>query len=107
MIGQIAPDISPQILAAREGLAAKPGQDVHNQKLRQKAEDFESVFMTEALKTMFSGLATDGPFGGGFGEEMFREFLIDEYAGSIVKSGGVGIADEVYRQMLALQEVEQ
>ena len=107
MIGSIVPDITPQLLAAREAGKDPAASGAGAGKLRKQAEDFESVFLNEALKTMFSGIDTNGPFGGGFGEQMFREFLVDEYAHSMVKAGGVGIADEVYRQMLDLQEVEQ
>jgi Rod binding domain-containing protein len=30
--------------------------------------------------------------------------LVKEYAGSIAKSGGVGIADQIYREIIKLQE---
>ena len=32
---------------------------------------------------MFSGISTDGPFGGGEGEEMFRSLMIDQYGKAI------------------------
>lgn len=52
---------------------------------------------------MFSGVKTDGPFGGGQGEEMFRSFLNDAMAKQTVKTGGIGLADKVAREMLKLQ----
>ena len=30
--------------------------------------------------------------------------LTKEYAGQMVKSGGIGIADQVYREMIKMQE---
>jgi len=54
---------------------------------------------------MFSGVKTDGPFGGGSAEESWRGFLLDEYGKSITASGGIGIADAVYSELVALQEV--
>ncbi|MBM3526942.1 MAG: chemotaxis protein [Alphaproteobacteria bacterium] len=72
-------------------------------KARATAEEFETVFLNSMLQQMFSDVGT-GPFSGGPGAGMWRSFLTDEYAKSIVKSGGIGIADHVERSLLALQE---
>ena len=53
---------------------------------------------------MFQGVKTDGPFGGGQGEEMMRSFLVDEYAKQIVDQGGFGLAENVTRELLNMQE---
>lgn len=68
------------------------------------AKEFESVFLSNFLSTMFSGLSTEAPFGGGSAEETWRGFLVKEYADGIVEAGGIGIADHVYRQLVAVQE---
>lgn len=73
---------------------------------RRVAEEFESFFIARFIDAMQSGLETDGPFGGGHGEAMFRGMLSDEYAKAITGSGGLGLADSVYREILKLQEVE-
>jgi Rod binding domain-containing protein len=36
---------------------------------------------------------------------VWRSFLTDEYAKSFVKSGGIGLADQVYNTLLAQQEI--
>lgn len=85
----------------REAAGDKKGfQD----KAREAAEDFESVYIGVMLGRMFQGLKTDPPFGGGHSEQVFRSMLVSEYAGEISRSGGIGLADHVYRQILALQE---
>ncbi len=53
---------------------------------------------------MFAGIATDGPFGGGNEEKQWRSMLNEQFANAIAKSGGIGIADQLYRQILAIQE---
>jgi Rod binding domain-containing protein len=68
------------------------------------AKDFEAVFINEMLGTMFEGLDTNGPFGGGPGEEMFRSLMIDQYAKSITQQGGFGLSAMVKNQILQLQE---
>ncbi len=75
-------------------------------KLREVAQDFESIFIFQMLDTMYAGLATDGPFGGGSGEKMFRSLLHEEIAKSISATGGFGIGDAVYRELLQLQEMQ-
>jgi flagellar protein FlgJ len=80
---------------------AQPGKD----KLKKTAQDFESVFLEQTLDRLTSSGGQEGPLGeAGTGGAVYRSMLSKEYAGEIVKSGGLGIADGVYRQMLRLQE---
>jgi Rod binding domain-containing protein len=71
---------------------------------RKAAEEFEQTFLTSMLESMFAGVETSAPFGGGHAEKQFRSVLLGEYAKDMAKSGGIGIADEVYREILAIQE---
>ncbi len=72
---------------------------------RQASEQFESIFLLQVLNSMYVGLSTDGPFGGGPSEELFRSMLNEEIANEISRSGGIGIGDAVYRELLHLQEI--
>jgi len=74
---------------------------------RRVADEFESFFLARFIDEMQAGIATDGPFSGGPGEAMFRGLLSDEYGKHVTKSGGVGIADAVYREILKLQEASE
>jgi flagellar protein FlgJ len=76
-------------------------------KARSAAEDFESVFLQTMIGEMFSGLGKEGPLGEGEAGGAWRGMLVQEYAGTIAKSGGLGLADSVYRDILALQETAQ
>jgi len=73
----------------------------------KSAKEFESVFISQFLGTMFQGIPTDGPFGGGQGEEMFRSLMVNEYAKSVENRGGFGLASAVTRQLLRHQEAPQ
>lgn len=77
-----------------------PGEDV-----RRVAQDFETTFLAQMLQPMFAGLETDGPFGGGHAEATWRGFLIDAMARQVSSGGGIGLADHVQRELLALQTV--
>ena len=73
---------------------------------RAAAVEFEQFFIAQMLEHMFAGISTDGPFGGGNGESIFRSLLNTEYAKNISRAGGIGIADVVQREILRLQESE-
>ena len=62
------------------------------------------MFLNTMFQQMFAGVG-EGPFSGGHAANVWRSFLTDEYAKSFAKNGGVGIADHVYRSLLAQQEV--
>lgn len=93
-------------------LAASAPRPVNtNAASRKQAEavgkQFETMFMSQMLQHMFSGIKTEeGPFGGGHAEAMFRPMLLDEYAKMVSnRPGGIGLADQVTRSMLQTQEV--
>jgi Rod binding domain-containing protein len=75
-----------------------------DEKAWTQAQDFEAMFLNQMMQTMFTGVGEDGPLGSGPGTGMWRSFLIDEYAKSTVKAGGIGIAKQVYAQLLNQQE---
>ena len=81
-------------------LAPKPEIDP---KIKKTASEFESMVLSQLLQPMFEALDSDGIGGGGSGERMFRPLLIDQYAQTMAKAGGIGIAEEVAREMMRLQ----
>jgi len=73
------------------------------QKARTASQDFESVFLNSMFQQMFSGVKGEGPMGDTAGTGPWRSMLTDEYAKGISKSGGVGIADDVFRTLIMQQ----
>jgi peptidoglycan hydrolase FlgJ len=68
------------------------------------ATEFESMFLENSLDRLTQSEGTDGPLGeNGTGGGVYRSMLTKEYAKEIVKSGGVGIADSVFREILKMQ----
>ena len=72
--------------------------------VKKAAQEFESVFISQMLEHMFAGVGTNEMFGGGEAEDIYRSMMVDEYGKLMAKSGGVGIADQVTRQLLHTQE---
>lgn len=71
--------------------------------VQKVAQDYETVFLNEMMQHMFAGIKTDSVFGGGHGEDTFRSMLIDEYAKSISKAGGLGINEALQREIIKMQ----
>lgn len=71
---------------------------------RDAAVEFEAMFLTQMVEQMFTDIPSDGYFGGGQGEKMFRSMLAQEYGQEMSKKGGIGIADMVQKEILKLQE---
>ena len=65
--------------------------------------DFETMCLSNLISPMFEGLKTDGPFGGGQGEEAMRSFYVDAMAKGMAQRGGIGISDMMQQQLLKLQ----
>lgn len=74
-------------------------------KVRQQAEDFEGVFLNTLTKELFSSIKTDeSVMGGGFGEETWRSMQSEQLAASMAQNGGLGIAEQLLPDLLAMQE---
>ena len=82
--------------------ALTPGQA---EKTRKSAQDFEAMAVGQMLQPMFNTVDTSkGLFGGGKGEAAWKPMMVDEMAKMLAKSGGIGIADAVMKEMLHMQE---
>lgn len=90
---------------AQRGTAA--GGPRNNNAAHAAAQEFEAFFLAQVLDQMFAGIRSDGDFGGGSAEGVYRHMLNAEYARALSRSGGIGVADAVYREMLNLQEVDK
>jgi Rod binding domain-containing protein len=77
-----------------------PAAAVRDGQLRQAAEAFEAVFLTEMLKHTGVGAPRE-TLGGGAGEQAFSTFLVEEYADLMARQGGIGLADQIYADLKA------
>lgn len=75
-------------------------------KIEETAESFESFFLSRMMETMFEGVSTNGLFGGGNAEKIYRSMLLDEYGKTMAQTGGIGIKDYVMTSILEMQEME-
>ncbi len=104
MASALAPAGIGTAAAASLTAAASKSAPTAQAKARAAAQDFEAVFLNTMFSEMFTGVDGEGPFGGGAGAGVWRSFLTDEYAKSFSRAGGIGLADDVYRTLIAQQE---
>ena len=97
---QAAADAAPSV-ADRLRAAGAQGE------IEKTANEFEAVFLAQMMAPMFEGLKTDGPFGGGHSEQIYRSMLIDHYAQEVATGGGIGIAAQIKAELLKVQEAAQ
>ncbi len=73
--------------------------------LRAQADDFETMFLEQMFGQVFAAGGEEGTFGeAGPGSEVYRSMLVSEYAGMISKGGGIGLSDQIYSELLKMQE---
>lgn len=106
MAGDLSIQAETAMLSAqnRKPQMPKPPANASIAKLREVSQDFEAVFLAQMLQPMFANLGAEKPFGGGLSEGMWRSKQVEEYGKAIVKNGGIGLADAVFREMLKMQE---
>ena len=96
---------STMMMAQQSPLAAAPKATGSATKAAAAAKEYESVFISQFLGSMFSGIQTDGITGGGEGEEMFRSLMINEFGKGIEKQGGFGLASQMQAELLKHQQI--
>lgn len=93
---------SDRLLALKKARLA--GGATSNAKVEEAAQDFEAQFLSQMLENMYSTVEVNPDFGGGQGEEIYRSLLVNEYGKLIARTGGIGVADHVKKELLRLQE---
>lgn len=98
-------DIASLQLTNAARAAAVPNARVEGMKdIDATARDFEAVFISQMFEQMFADVKTDGLGGGGSGERIFRSMMVQEIGRQMADQGGMGLADTVKRELIALQE---
>jgi peptidoglycan hydrolase FlgJ len=90
---------------ARQMPSGKVTKDTPKEKIIEQAKEFEAVFLNTMLTTMFSTLKGDGPFGGkDTATSSWRDMMVDQYARALTDKGGIGISDQITKELLHIQE---
>jgi len=93
----------PAAPVAAATTAMSPQEAFKRSQIAKTAKDFEASFLSAMINTMFEGVSTDGPMGGGQAEQTMRSFMNDAFAKGMAQHGGIGLAPSIQAQMLKLQ----
>lgn len=66
---------------------------------KNAAEQFEAVMLSQSFSQMFKGVKGPSIAGGGQTEKIWQSMMIDEMAKGVAKSGGIGIAERIYKEL--------
>lgn len=74
--------------------------DPERKKLFEASQEFQAIFLNQMLSAMRKTISKDNDLlSGGRTQEIFEDFLYDEYAKSMSKQPGFTLADEIYKQL--------
>lgn len=79
-------------------------QHLGPERIKAVAREFESVYLSNMMEEMFAGIEDGNPFDSGPGSSAWRSLRTEEFARAISAAGGIGLAEHVQRQLIALQE---
>jgi len=95
--------------ASGPAFSAAPGSGrlgpMSPEKAMAAARDFESMFIAQMLEQMFGESSGSEAFGDKETDEVYKNLLMEQYGKIITRSGGIGIASYVNRELLKQQEV--
>jgi flagellar protein FlgJ len=72
-------------------------------KAKSTATDFEAMFINSMFSQMTNQVKGDGPFGDTPGTGVWRSMLTEQYSKNFAKAGGIGISNEVFRELIMQQ----
>jgi flagellar protein FlgJ len=72
----------------------------NNNKLYSACQELESVFLNKVLDSMRQAIPRGEFTGHSFATDTFESMLYTEYARSMSKTGSLGIADIIYKQLI-------
>jgi hypothetical protein len=72
---------------------------------RSKAavEAFEALLIGELASLMLGTVETDGRFGGGHAETIYRGMMAEHLGNAVVRRGGLGLAPALMDEVIRLQ----
>lgn len=68
-----------------------------DERIMEKAREFEAVFVAQMLN--YTGMGKALSKDSGFGGDAFSSMMLEQYARKIVDNGGFGLAEKIYGQL--------
>lgn len=93
------------IQSIQSGLERANSASPHaNSPAYKQAQELEAVFLNTLVSQMVSSVKSENGFGGGHAEETWRGMQSEMFSKQIAEAGGIGLADQIMRDLLDAQE---
>lgn len=92
------PSADIAMLRAKSGMTPQKLQQV-----KEAANDFEALFVSEMLSNMSNSVEPDPLFGGGDAEDTWKGMMNQEIGKEVARSGGIGLSDDIMAKMIEMQ----
>lgn len=97
-------DSQAMLLNIKPNTSLTGNKTLSKEEAKEAAQDFEAFFMTKMMESMFDGISTEGMFGGGHAEKVYRSLLLNEYGKAMAKTGSIGVSGDIMSAILKMQE---
>lgn len=74
------------------------------QRMKNAAQEFESVLIGQLMNLMLESVPTSESFGGGHGEDIYRSMLGEQMGKDMAKRGGLGLSQSILNEMIQMQQ---
>lgn len=86
-------------------LVSKTGEKkIDREKLKKSCADFESILVSQMLKSMRQSLMPAGQTGNGLGKDTYTSLFDQELSQSLAKRGGLGLGKKIYDRVIQREE---
>ena len=77
---------------------------VDREKLKKSCTDFESILISQMLKSMRQAMTPSGVTGSGLGKDTYTSLFDQELSQSLAKRGGLGLGKKIYDRVIQREE---
>ena len=91
--------LTDKTAAAEQSSGVGAGVDKKDKELKEACKGFEAMFLSMMYKEMRATVPEDKLFGESNGQKIFQDMRDSELMKNVAESGGVGLADMMYRQL--------
>ncbi|MCB1143747.1 MAG: rod-binding protein [Leptospiraceae bacterium] len=95
----LAGKVSSSELRPNYNIKEEIQKDPYRKKLFNASVEFESMFVKLMLNEMRKTVEKQSMMHGGYAEEIFEDFLYDEYSKEISKNESLGLAEQIYSSL--------
>ncbi|MCH3959632.1 MAG: rod-binding protein [Selenomonas sp.] len=91
--------LTDKTAAAEKSSSVEAGVEKKDKELKEACKGFEAMFLSMMYKEMRATVPEDKLFGESNGQKIFQDMQDTELMKNVADSGGVGLADMMYRQL--------